>query len=55
MTQYSHLLSHADRLRKSGDQIAYLLRLYKLSQANGGKVDRKHRKQAIKATGLSWI
>lgn len=48
-------MGQADRLRKSGNQVSYLMRLYQDSQAQGGKVDRKQRKRAIKATGLSWI
>ena len=50
-----HYMGQADRLRKSGDQVSYLMRLYQQSQAHGGKVDRKQRKHAIKATGLTWI
>ena len=42
----------ADRLRKNNNQVSYLTRLY---VETGGKVDRKLRKRAIKATGLSWI
>ena len=41
-----------DRLRKSTGQVDYLRSLY---NQTGGKLDRKQRKRAIKATGLSWI
>ena len=41
-----------DRLRKSTKQVDYLRSLY---SQTGGKLDRKQRKRAMKATGLSWI
>ena len=41
-----------NRIRKSEDQVRYLQRLYWKTK---GKCDRKYRKEAMAATGLSWL
>ena len=42
----------SNRLRKNKHQVSFLNHLYR---ETGGYVDRKWRRRAIKATGLSWI
>ena len=41
-----------DRLKKNVDQVTYLNTMFRMT---GGKLDRKQRKRAMKATGLSWL